>query len=52
LVGVPGIYLVPEQRDELVKILSNQAECYLRMMKYDESKDALRAPHLFSTKRT
>jgi tetratricopeptide (TPR) repeat protein len=43
LVGVPGIYLVPEQRDQLVKILSNQAECYLRMMKYDEAKDAASA---------
>jgi tetratricopeptide (TPR) repeat protein len=40
LVGIPGIYLIPDQRDELVKILSNQAECYLRMMKYEEARDA------------
>ena len=31
---VMGIYLVPEQRKELVNVLSNQAECYLRLAKY------------------
>ena len=35
--AVSGIFLVPDQRAELVKILSNQAECYLRMRKYEES---------------
>eukprot|EP00980_Cylindrotheca_fusiformis_P017576 scaffold5517_cov135-Cylindrotheca_fusiformis.AAC.6 len=43
LIGVPGMYLIPEQRDELVKILSNQAECYLRMMKYAAARDAANA---------
>lgn len=33
--AVSGMYLVPHQRDELVKVLSNQSECYLRMKKYD-----------------
>ena len=35
--AVSGIYLVPNQRAELVKVLSNQAECYLRMGKYEDS---------------
>jgi len=34
---VSGIYLVPNQRAEMVKVLSNQAECYLRMKKYEEA---------------
>ena len=32
-----GMFLVPHQRDELVKILSNQAEVYLRMKKYEKA---------------
>jgi hypothetical protein len=32
-----GIYLVAAQREELVKVLSNQAECYLRMHKYEDA---------------
>jgi hypothetical protein len=35
--GVSGMYLVPHQRAELVKVLSNQAECYLRMNKYEDA---------------
>jgi hypothetical protein len=35
--AVSGFYLVPHQRAELVQILSNQAECYLRMQKYDDA---------------
>jgi tetratricopeptide (TPR) repeat protein len=35
--AVSGMYLVPHQRAELVKVLSNQAECYLRMKKYEEA---------------
>lgn len=34
---VMGLYLVKEQRAELVNVLSNQAECYLRMKKYTEA---------------
>jgi hypothetical protein len=34
--AVSGFYLVPHQRAELVKVLSNQAECYLRMQKYKD----------------
>lgn len=50
LVGVPGMYLIPEQRDELVKLLSNQAECYLRTMKYDEAKNAASAALVLNKK--
>jgi tetratricopeptide (TPR) repeat protein len=32
-----GMYLVPHQRTELVTLLSNQSECYIRMKKYDEA---------------
>ena len=35
--AVSGMYLVKAQRDELVKVLSNQAECYLRMHKYTDA---------------
>ena len=35
--AVSGIFLVPHQRSELVKVLSNQAECYLRMKKFDDA---------------
>jgi tetratricopeptide (TPR) repeat protein len=35
--AVSGMYLVPHQRAELVKVLSNQAECYLRMKKFDDA---------------
>lgn len=34
---VSGMYLVPHQRAELVKVLSNQAECYLRMNKFEDA---------------
>jgi tetratricopeptide (TPR) repeat protein len=34
---VSGMYLVPHQRAEMVTVLSNQAECYLRMRKYEEA---------------
>jgi len=34
---VTGIYLVPHQRAEMVTLLSNQAECYLRLKKYEEA---------------
>jgi hypothetical protein len=35
--AVIGVYLVAHQRAELVKVLSNQAECYLRMQKYEDA---------------
>jgi hypothetical protein len=35
--AVSGMYLVPHQRAELVKLLSNQSECYLRMNKFDDA---------------
>jgi tetratricopeptide (TPR) repeat protein len=35
--GVSGMYLGPHQRAELVKVLSNQAECCLRMKKYEDA---------------
>lgn len=35
--AVSGMFLIPQHRDELVKVLSNQAECYLRMKKYDKA---------------
>mmetsp|Transcript_30514 Transcript_30514/g.50709 ORF Transcript_30514/g.50709 Transcript_30514/m.50709 type:complete len:292 (+) Transcript_30514:83-958(+) len=34
---VMGMYLIASQRAELVKVLSNQAECYLRMKKYEDA---------------
>jgi tetratricopeptide (TPR) repeat protein len=34
---VMGLYLVAHQRAELVYVLSNQAECYLRMNKYQQA---------------
>jgi len=34
---VAGMYLIPNQRSQLVKILSNQSECYLRMKKYEHA---------------
>jgi tetratricopeptide (TPR) repeat protein len=34
---VSGMYLVPLQRAEMVTILSNQAECLLRMRKYENA---------------
>lgn len=34
---ISGIYLVPFQRTEMVTILSNQAECYLRLKKYEDA---------------
>lgn len=34
---VSGMYLVPYQRTEMVNLLSNQAECYLRQRKYEDS---------------
>lgn len=34
---VMGMYLVPQQRAELVTLLSNQAECYLRLNKYEDA---------------
>lgn len=34
---IMGMYLVPQQRAELVTLLSNQSECYLRLKKYEEA---------------
>jgi tetratricopeptide (TPR) repeat protein len=34
---VSGIYLVPYQRAEMVTVLSNQAECFLRLKKYENA---------------
>ena len=34
---VTGIYLVPHQRAAMVTLLSNQAECYLRLKKHEEA---------------
>lgn len=34
---ITGMFLVPHQRAEMVTLLSNQAECYLRLKKYEES---------------
>ncbi len=34
---VTGIYLVPHQRAEMVTLLSNQSECYLRLNKHEEA---------------
>lgn len=34
---VTGMYLVPHQRADMVTLLSNQAECYLRMKKYEDA---------------
>ena len=34
---ISGMYLIPQQRAQLVILLSNQAECYLRLNKYDDA---------------
>ena len=34
---VSGIFLVPAQRAEMVTVLSNQAECFLRLQKYESA---------------
>ena len=34
---VSGIYLIPSQRAEMVTVLSNQAECFLRLKKYESA---------------
>lgn len=34
---VTGIYLVPHQRADMVTLLSNQSECYLRLKKHEDA---------------